>query len=184
MAGARSAAAASTVMAHGAAIRVLGRLRLARGSSAPPSSSPARHGVASAHVPPASAPAVAAPRPALVSTEAVRPDDLSPAVRRLLFYQLDSAVKIEVFRHACVAARPWTIDALAAHLGLGDTEVAVATVGLCHAGVLVARGGQYERAPQSALLGAGLAVLERAYGTDAVQLLRAIDRLARGHAAA
>ncbi|HVV86919.1 MAG TPA: hypothetical protein VHE35_27965, partial [Kofleriaceae bacterium] len=114
---------------------------------------------------------------------AIGPDDLSADVRRQLWYHLDSPEKLAILQHARTAARPWTIDDAMAQLGLPERAVSAATFGLCQADVLRCASDTYEATSKALVLGAAVDVVQRAYGTDASQVLRAITRLAHGRAA-
>jgi hypothetical protein len=194
----RPLGAARTVIAQGAAFRVPGTIPVARPSSA---ATVERSGVA--RVPPLgtvaqACPAVAAPHvidretPPRSTTPApsralaptvddrVRPDDLLPEVRRLLWYHLESVEKIRVLQHARRATQPWTVADVAVGLGLPERSVHVASIGLCQADLLKRAGDTYQATPKASFVGAALDVLQRAYGSDPRQLLLAIGRLAHG----
>jgi hypothetical protein len=192
------AIAPRTVVVGGATIRVPGTFAhpraattppgCARGDATPVAASRARADAAS---PRAASPregerpaAQAAPAPrtsAEPRTVAdVRPEDLAPDVRRLLWYHLDSAEKIGVLQYARAAALPWTTPDVAASLGVPERAIVVATVGLCRAELLRRHGDTYQRTPKASFLGAALDVLQCTCGADPAQMLGAIARLAHG----
>jgi hypothetical protein len=110
----------------------------------------------------------------------IRPEDLSPEVRRLLWHHLDSVAKLELLQYARLINLPWTSHDAAAALDHPEEDLAVAAVGLCQAGVLRRFGYGYQRTPRADLVGAAVDVLCRACGFEAAAVLQAIERLARG----
>lgn len=186
-----------TVVVNGAALRVSGGLgprpacapkpTRARGVAAT-SSDPLAGAPASASAPTTTERTVGVPLARLALPRVsfrpgagdVRPEDLPPSVRRLLWYHVDSAEKIGLLDHARTGAAPWTAREAATALALGERALAVAAVGLCQADLLRRRGDAFHGAPLTEIVGAAIDVIRRAYGREPSRVLQAIARLVHG----